>query len=275
MTYRRILVQLDIESPAEPRLRLSCELARQFSAELIGFAAYEKRPPLSFTTSFAVDVEYLREYMEKTEGKLNKLRHAFSAATDADEAIHAVWKDASGSPTLLLANQARSADLLILGTDDNFLDAERSVDIGAILISAGRPVLLPAVNYAPLKGETVLVAWNDTRESRRAVMDALPFLARASHVLVLTVTDKETEEQRESLFEVLRYLARHECKARSEIIVSTDRSAADILTETAHRMGADLIVFGGYGHSRLREWAMGGVTRALIHDGSLHRLVSS
>ncbi|MEF2074569.1 universal stress protein [Consotaella aegiceratis] len=275
MSYRRIMVQLDIDSPAKPRLRLACEIARRFEAELIGFAASEARPPLLLTNTFAVDVDYIAEYTQKIESRLKKLRQEFEMETESDGDLHAVWRAMPGSPTPLLATHAREADLLIVGTDVDFQNVERTVDVGALILSAGRPVLLPAEDYRELKGDNVLVAWNDTREARRAVSDALPFLVRADHVLVAMIAPQETDEAHESLLDVVRFLGRHGCKARSEVIVPGSRQIPEVLTETAGRIGADLMVFGGYGHSRLREWAMGGVTRALIHDGSFHRFVSS
>ena len=119
---------------------------------------------------------------------------------------------------------------------------------------------------AALEGRRVLVAWKDTREARRAVADALPLLSRAEEVLVVEAAP-EAEERGQALRradDVAALLAGHGATARGEALEPGGGAVADDLLLAAGRHGADLVVAGGYGHARLREWAFGGVTRDLL-----------
>ena len=121
----------------------------------------------------------------------------------------------------------------------------------------------------------MLVAWKDTREARRAVVDAMPFLVAAREVVVATIEEADQKGARESAADVVRFLMKHGVKARSEVIDVGRAYAPEALVEMARAAKADLIVSGGYGHSRLREWAFGGVTRSLLRETGIHRLMSN
>jgi nucleotide-binding universal stress UspA family protein len=128
---------------------------------------------------------------------------------------------------------------------------------------AVRPVVPPAVRS--LSARHIIVAWKDTREARRATWDALPFLCAADSVRVLEMTDEaDPEPVRGRVGDVVRHLERHQVKAQGEVRNQREASAADEIILAAERDGADLIVAGGYGHARLREWVFGGVTRDLL-----------
>ena len=118
----------------------------------------------------------------------------------------------------------------------------------------------------------MLVAWKDTREARRAVADALPYLAKAKEVVVATIDTDHDGSIRNSLAEVAVHLERHGITARTEMLAG--EADGDRLVAFARSVHADLIVSGAYGHSRLREWAFGGVTRTLIEENGIHRLMS-
>jgi nucleotide-binding universal stress UspA family protein len=149
------------------------------------------------------------------------------------------------------------------------------VDAGTLILSAGRPVLFAADSLAPLAAEKVLVAWKDTREARRAVADAMPFLRAAREVLVTTIAEGDQKAARESAADVVRFLLKHDVKARSDVLGIGHANGAEALLEIARETGADLVVAGGYGHSRVRERIFGGITRSLLDHGSLNRLLSN
>ena len=119
---------------------------------------------------------------------------------------------------------------------------------------------------AQFKVKRVAVAWKDSREARRAVSDALPFLQRADTVLLVEVCDKEdTASVERRLADVAAWLLRHGVKATASVTAATPNSVdAEQFLGLAERHKADLIVAGGYGHSRLGEWVFGGFTRALL-----------
>ncbi len=107
------------------------------------------------------------------------------------------------------------------------------------------------------------------------MVDALPFLRSARDVLVAAVEENDRVAQSEGLADVVRFLLKHGVNARSQLLDAGSDDTASILADAARKAGADLIVSGGYGHTRLREWVFGGVTRGLLDDGSVHRLIAS
>jgi nucleotide-binding universal stress UspA family protein len=131
------------------------------------------------------------------------------------------------------------------------------------------------IPVASLRAEHVVVAWKNTREARRAVLDAIPFLRAAKRVSVVEV--RSGNEERNALAridEVIRYLARHRIIADSRPILHRDRSDADQLLQFALNEDADLLVAGAYGHSRLGEWIYGGMTRDILASSPLCCLMS-
>ena len=118
----------------------------------------------------------------------------------------------------------------------------------------------------------MLVAWKDTREARRAVADALPFLSKADEVVVVTIDGNPDDGVRDSLADVAVSLEHHGILARTEILKGEENG--EQLLAFARSIHTDLVVSGAYGHSRLREWAFGGMTRTLVRESGINRLMS-
>jgi len=272
MSYRSILVQIDIDGAPEARIRFGMEVARRFDAALIGFCAAQPHPAVAPMDGAIMAGELVRREAEEIQAGLDAVARVF-----AGMAGEASFRGMVGDPTRSLIELARQADLIVSGPRDEHLgrDGYRGVDLGALILSAGRPVLVGTRSHAAFKGERVLVAWKDTREARRAVVDALPFLKTAQEVTVVTVEEDDRAHARESLADVVAFLEAHGVTARSECLLPVDEEFGDTLSTAAFEMGADLVVSGGYGHSRLREWAFGGVTRRLIEASSTNRLFSN
>jgi nucleotide-binding universal stress UspA family protein len=171
------------------------------------------------------------------------------------------WRSVLESPNELLLREARAADLLIIGRRRSGI----AYDPGMILLRAGRPVLLVPDAAAPLGLRRVVVAWKDTRECRRAVRDALPLLQEAKEVLLVEIGEHESQTQaKKTLADVGAYLVRHRVIVADEVWRPLRKSVAAELFQFVEEENADLIVAGGYGHSRLGEWIFGGVTRELL-----------
>ncbi|ANT49939.1 universal stress protein [Mesorhizobium amorphae] len=273
MTFNTIMVQLDIDSPAAPRTMYARELARRFEATLVGFAAADAYVFVSGDEGGAAAAEIMRQRRAEIEDRLKIVREEFLSIVGD----RASWCEEIGDPTRLLATHARAADLIVTGNLAKGVasDRHRIVDAGSLVLSAGRPVLLAADKLVPPDPKGVLVAWKDTREARRAVTDAMPFLTGARDVLVATIEEQNLSNARETVDDVVRFLTRHGVKARSEVLDVGLDYACDAVTELARGMGAELVVAGGYGHSRVREWAFGGMTRSLLRQGSINRLLSN
>jgi nucleotide-binding universal stress UspA family protein len=126
-----------------------------------------------------------------------------------------------------------------------------------------------------LAAQRIVVAWKETRESRRAVYDALPFLRKAAEVMIVEVCEHGTEaESQRHINDLVDYLRRHQVAVGAKAYLHTQQSVAREMLRFAKDERADLIVAGGYGHSRLGEWIFGGVTRELIADSPVCCLFS-
>ena len=249
MSYKSIIVNLAVDAPPAATVKLGIELAERFGARLIGLAAADVPPLVATGNGMVYEGEVMQIQRTEIEKRLAELRAEFERLVPAS--IFSEWGQSVSSPTRFLSVSARMADLVL---------------------GAGRPVLVAASNVEHVMAKTVLVAWKDTREARRAIADALPFLAKANEVVVATIDTDRDESIRDSLADVAVFLEHHGIMARTELIAG--EADGDRLLTFARSIHADLIVSGAYGHSRLREWAFGGVTRSLIEESRINRLMS-
>lgn len=273
MKYKTILVHLDIDAPAVPRLSFAWDIARRFDANLIGFCAAEPHMLVLGDVDGTAAIDAAERQVEEIEALLKIRKAEFDNLAGAGD--RASWRSEIGEPTRLLALHSRAADLVVIGRSHEWTSKNRTVDPGELILSSGRPILFACRDYRPMTAENILVAWKDTREARRAIVDAMPFLVGARQVLVATIDEDERVMARDSLADVVSFLTRHGVKARSQALDVGRGDAPEALLQVSVEIGADLIVSGGYGHSRLREWAFGGVTRQLLQDTSINRLISN
>jgi len=135
----------------------------------------------------------------------------------------------------------------------------------ALLLESGRPVLvIPPRSVVSMPMKRITIAWQPTREATRAVHDALPLLKGAERVDVLTIHDDGAADTDASGRRMVKYLARHGVEAYPVSRPTLGQTVATAILQYTREMHAHLLVAGGYGHSRLREWALGGVTRELL-----------
>ena len=261
MSFTTIMVHIDVERDCEQRVQLALALTDRFQAALIGVAGLTLRP------AFAAGGVVI--YHEPTERE----RHTVSARLDdmggrfrakGQHLKQVEWRTALELPYELVSREARAADLIIVGARHTGGNIEDLADPGVILLRAGLPVLVVPDTVAPLQLRRVVVAWKDTRECRRAVRDALPFLQRAKEVLLVGIGEGEAESNaKRTLSDAAGYLLRHRAAVHDVWRQARGPVAAELL-RLVQDEGADLIVAGGYGHSRLGEWIFGGVTHELL-----------
>jgi nucleotide-binding universal stress UspA family protein len=268
-----MVVHVGDQAHSDARLKLAATMADRFNAKLIGLAAEEQRP-LFVTDGFVADGELAeREYQEITQ-RLAKAEGYFRTSI-GETKQQAEWRAAMGNPVSVLAAEMRAADLAILGREALGADSFRTLDPAAALLRLGRPALIVPSGISALEAENVVVGWKDTRECRRAVQDALPFLHEANSITVVEVRRDEKESLVQArVHDVVRYLERHRLKARGEVVRQTRTTAAEELVQIAHKNGSDLIVAGAYGHSRFGEWVFGGVTHDLLATSPVCCLMS-
>jgi len=276
MTYRAILAHAEADPAAEPRLKLAAQLANDFEAVLIGAAA-ETFDPAGFGASYAnvsgdlalAEAKAVEEDLKIAEGRFRAVAEQVRAGAE--------WRSYPGMPAEMLARQSRAADLIVTGPHRSEpMGFHNRADPGALVMHAGRPVLITPLTMEKLDASSIVVAWKDTREARRAVSDALPFLERARQVLVVEVCEDEDEvSARIRLQDVADHLGRHGVKASTAVRAQGGGgSAAAAILDAAKMQDAGLIVAGGYGHARMREWIFGGVTRDLLGQGRRAVLLS-
>jgi nucleotide-binding universal stress UspA family protein len=268
------MVHLGAERDLSNRVRLAADLANRFQSALIGVAGWLPSPSFAIDDS-AVDDKTAPADSEqqKMTALLAELGEKFRAA--ARHVDHVEWRGMLDYPRTLVPREARAADLLIIGRERVAGDPYFSLNPGMTILRTGRPVLVAPDSVDKLLAERIVVAWKETRESRRAICDALPFLRRAAEVMIVEVCEHGTEgESQRHINDLASYLLRHKVAVGAKAYLHTERSVAGELLRFAKDERADLIVAGGYGHSRLGEWIFGGVTRELIADSPVCCLFS-
>ncbi|WP_224702273.1 universal stress protein [Devosia aquimaris] len=272
MDIRNIVVGLNVEMDQPELLSLAVDLATQHKATLTGFSSAQ--PPVT-TTVGAGDVAgalYVEQMQVIEQGVARAKEHFLAAVPDT---IAHKWVGGVQWPANGLIDLARTTDLIVLGASENKgQDAASAIDIGEVLLGAGRPVLIAAEGAGKVVGDKIVVAWKDTKEARRAIVDALPFLKAASDVQVLVIDEGNLASERASMQDAVAWLQSHDVKARGDVLPN-EGGVAETIAKAAKDAGADLVVSGAYGHSRLRQWLVGGMTRGLLGTNGIHRLLSN
>jgi nucleotide-binding universal stress UspA family protein len=264
MTYATLMVHLELGRSNTGLLQITGDFAERFHAGVIGIVACQPMQCVYGETYISGDlVDQDRMEIEK---EIKKAEAEFRSALQT-RATTLDWRSTVMFSVLSddIAREARSADLVITNvTSGSLLDASRRVNTADLVMKAGRPVLVVPVAADKLNLERILVAWKDTRETRRAILDALPLLKKAAHVVVVEIAaEEELADARTHLEDVVLWLKRHGIAAESLVASSTGNDAT-LLNTIAQKQEAEIIVAGAYGHSRMREWALGGVTRDLL-----------
>lgn len=273
MSYKSILVNVGIDGPVEPIVGAAIDLAQRFGARLIGLCAADQPTPIGFPDAGLAAAEAWQRMHDDIEKRFGQVRETFDHLTA--DVVTTQWHVHLQNPTQALVEAARMADLVVTHAPAGAFraDSYRAADPASVVLRTGRPLLVIGDRVEHVAARTVSVAWKDGREARRAVADAIPFLAAAEEVSVVSVARRVDDELRRSLGDVVAYLAAHGIKARPELIERADENAA--LVDFMASARPDLVVSGAYGHSRLREWAFGGVTRFLLEEAGLNRFMSS
>jgi nucleotide-binding universal stress UspA family protein len=263
MDYKTVMVSLALDRPNDGCLAVAGDLAERFGARVIGVAASDIRPTLYFAEGDFAQ-ELLDEEASAIRKRLSELEAEFRNAVEK-RATSVEWRSAQALSGPHMLQQARAADLLIVGArDEAIVDVGIATDPGDLVMQAGRPLIVvpPTAQWLDLR--SVLVAWKDVREARRAVFDALPLLAAAKDVTIAAIPEKQGDraDVLAQVADVAAWLRGHGIVASTVVPENTDDAIAQ-LDKVAADIDAGAVVAGAYGHSRLREWILGGVTRHL------------
>ena len=277
MAYKTILVHLDAGKGVESRLDIAFALAQKFDAHLVGLYA------LSVTPLPGWAIAETGEFIEKQEAKARAAlaesgRKVWDAAVQRSNCSKCEWRNSTADALDAVTLHARYADLVVIGQDDGSGASGLTRDFEQhLLLGAGRPVLV--VPYARDKrpvGNKVLVAWNASQEATRAITDALPLLQVAKQVQVaaFNVGKKGGMHGDVPGADIGLYLSRHGVKVTVSQYQADDVDVGNQLLSRAADLDSDLIVMGAYGHSRMSELILGGVTRTLLESMTVPVLLS-
>jgi nucleotide-binding universal stress UspA family protein len=267
MALKDILVQVDDTEQCDQRLTLAFELAATHGAHLSGIAVIEQ--PALPTWSYAdLPPQWFERQLAEAQARIEVVEKDFRKRAQAS-GVAAEWRCFRGNSGEILCMNARYSDLTILSQPDPATnDAQSSrYAVERVLLESGHGCLIIPYIGAPGAGfANVLVAWNASREATRAVTDAIPILEQADKVTVLAVNPHDGPAGHGDVpgADISLYLARHGVKAEAAQTFAKDVEIGNIILSRAADTGADLIVMGAYGHSRLREMVLGGATRELL-----------
>lgn len=270
-----LLLHLDGTPRDEERLGLVLDLARAHDAALTGL--FVGRHIADGLLLDAPPSGVLIETLERErEARRASVASRFDELT-ANEKIHCNLVMEDGDPVRWLGLHGRYADLIVVGQAGEEVDLLGTGGVpGAVALTSGRPVLMiPRAGTGSLVPDRIVVGWNESQEATRAIDDALPFLKRASRVEVLTIgADLDAETGPSSAQRMTHHLSRHAVAAEAHHLPQPETDAAEAFLAEANRYGANMVVMGAYGRSRLREFVLGGMTRYLLNYSSLPLLLS-
>lgn len=276
MSYRTILVQTEDSVPGRMQVKAAVDLAKRFNASLTGAYLKAEQIPAMFVgdafTAVSLAENFLAEREELISAASQKAKAMFEAAAAEAGVVHS-WVEINGDSEEALTLAARRHDLSVFRREVQPVGGSTSILASEVAMACGGPVLvLPEAGYPIPFGSNILVGWKEGRESARATRDALPFIGAAKKVTFLTVSHDAPEE-----LDAMRLsqLAAHGCQAASAVVDRSDtHSTGTAIRLRCDMVGADMIVLGLYGHSRLQQLLLGGVSRELLSTFDMPMLVS-
>jgi len=274
MNHPTLLCHMEVNSENKAILAVTADLARLTDAAVIGIAACQPMQPFG-------EAPYAGDLLEADMVEIRRETHAAERlfrSFMADKVRQLSFRSAATYQELAdyIAGQARAADYVITGPDigGSLLDNTRHTNIGDLVMNTGRPVIIVPAHVAQCRLDSVVIAWKDRREARRAVADALPLLRHARQVVVVEIARKgDTENSAHRTADVTAWLGRHGVLARP-VVRTADGPDMDCLRHVLDEHNCDFLVAGAYSHSRIGEWAFGGVTTDLLLKPDRVTLVS-
>ncbi len=282
MSLKDILVFLDVSPTSEGRLRLATRVARDHGASLSAVFAYDNRggsfPPglgvprrglITQLIPAIADITESAMFIDIAEQRYRECLHSLGGEGE--------WHQLDRADEAEVIALARTADLIVIGQINPNTRAAGTWRPQDVVVACGRPVLMvPYVGTFTEIGRRVLIAWDGSREAVRALNDALPVIATAEEVVVMTVhtRDKGVERDRSATERIIRHLARHGIAAHVDQRLQSDTAISDWLLSRAMDFYVDLIVAGACHHSLLRDAVIGGVSRDLFQRMTVPVLMS-
>ncbi len=271
-----LVVNLTVGGRRDVAGPFAISIAEMFGAHVAGVAfAYEPAiPPTIMGTIPASLIEGQRA--ENDKAAADAIARFDEAAKRAGVSFQSLTMSASvpGAADRFGA-MARRFDLAVVGQSDPDALIADEVIVEGTLFGSGRPVVVvPYIQKSPVKLDRIMVCWDGSRNAARAIADAMPLLARAKSIDVVIVASERPKSDEIPGADIGQHLARHGFKVEVKRIVATDTDVANTVLSHAADSSADFIVMGGYGHSRLREFILGGATQGILSSMTVPVLMS-
>ena len=272
MAYKEVVVHMGPDARSSVRLEAAVALAEHHGGRVTGVYTLPRLVVPGFA-SFELSTEVYKRLDTEQRALAEEAERQFAERV-AKSTAPSEWRLMTGDPVEALTTSAHYADITVVGQTDP--DDANSVSglADSVVLGAGGPVLIwPYTGSFSVDAETVMLAWNATREAKRALSDALPLLQQAGKVIVLGIDTGDGRHIPGA--EVGAFLARHGVSVEARhAISSSDLGAGDALLSEISDLGAGLLVMGGYGHHRMREVLLGGVTRDILRQMTVPVLMS-
>jgi nucleotide-binding universal stress UspA family protein len=288
MTYKTIFVPMSGSERDRPGLTAAFTLARRYGAHVSGVFARLNPADAVPAVGEGMASTLVDQLIDAAERESLQRRKAAGrmfeeAARRAGVPLQEEPPSPGGATAAFVDREGRDdevvrwacglCDVAVVGHEHGSEDGlQLTLTLETALIHGGRPVLLAPHSPPPAIGQTVAVAWNANTQSTRALAAAMPMIAEADRVHVISVDTRRTDKHAAS--ELTRYLAWHGIAAETHAIDQSDEPVGGVLLRQAADVGADMLVMGAYSHSRVREMILGGVTRYMLAHAGLPILMA-
>jgi nucleotide-binding universal stress UspA family protein len=271
-----IVVNLSVTKGGGPAGDYAVSVASMLSAHLAGVAfVYDPIVPVSATGYIPAEVIERQQADNEADAKsaIDRFAEATGRAGLSAEPLTITASLAGAGQQF--GRIARRFDLAVVGQAEPEIGAIENIIAETTLFESGRPmIMVPYIQKGPLKLNKVMVCWDGSRQAARAIGDAMPLLAKAGRVEIVIIANDPGKQDEIEGIDMGQHLARHGLKVEVQRIPGGDVDVADALLSHAADSGADFLVMGGYGHSRLREFVLGGVTRTIFHSMTVPTLMA-
>jgi nucleotide-binding universal stress UspA family protein len=271
-----LVVNLTLEAARDPAAEFAISIATAFEAHIaaIAFAFDPVVTPAVLDGLSSTWVDAQREE-SRAAAKAAIDRFETAAKREGLSAEHRVFQTSLGDAISLFGKIARRFDLSVVKQQEPDRPNGDDLVVEAALFQSGRPaVVVPYIQKAPLKLDRIVVAWDGSHGAARAIGDAMPFLHRAKAIDIVMVANGRTQKDEVPGVEIAHHLARHGLKVDVRELVAEDIDVANTILSYAADNAVDFIVMGGYGHSRLREFVLGGTTRGILQTMTVPTLIA-
>jgi nucleotide-binding universal stress UspA family protein len=263
-----LVVNLTVGADRDPAAQFAVSIAATFQAHIAGIAfAYD--PVITPTVMDGLSAAWVDAQRTENQAAAQEAIDRFEAAAEREglSAEHRIIEASLGKAANLFGRMARRFDLTVVAQTDPERVLPDDLVIEAALFESGRPmVVVPYIQKEGLKLDRVLVCWDGSRSAARAIADSLPFLKRGKLVEIVIVSSTGGKADELPGVDLGEHLARHDLNVEVKRLVAPDIDVSNAVLSYAADCAADLIVMGGYGHSRLREFVLGGATRGILQS---------